>query len=179
MIYELIETLATRICIFDRRIYNRLAGSPEEATSLQKERLELYRKHLRLDIRNEEEEDWQVVRKDGFLKYHFVILHLSFMEQMKGADGESYHEERVLEFIDEQILPDGMTAEQVPNNFILVITTGRGRMAWSDKIKENKAYARFTTFRPIESILAAVEDALQMPDDFDLKYNLTQLLLGS
>ena len=179
LIYELIETLATRICIFDRRIYNRLAGSPEEATSLQKERLELYRKHLRLDIRNEEEEDWQVVRKDGFLKYHFVILHLSFMEQMKGADGESYHEERVLEFIDEQILPDGMTAEQVPNNFILVITTGRGRMAWSDKIKENKAYARFTTFRPIESILAAVEDALQMPDDFDLKYNLTQLLLGS
>jgi len=54
-------------------------------------------------------------------------------------------------------------------------------MEWWDKIKEeeNKEYARFTTFRPIESILRSVESALEMPDDFDLKNNLIKLLFGS
>lgn len=52
-------------------------------------------------------------------------------------------------------------------------------MQWWETIKANPEYARFTTFRPIESILSAMEDAMQVADDFDLKFNLTKLLFGS
>lgn len=184
---ELIEALATRICIFDRRSYSRMyLGETESGAqpidpakvALQKARLDLYRRELFLDFQTEELDAWRAVQARGFLHYHFLVLHLSFVEGMKDAEGILYSEERILDFIDREVL-QGTPPEQIGPNFVLVITTGRGRMAWWDKVKNNPAYARFTTFRPIESILGAVEDALQMPDDIDLKYNLTKLFLGS
>jgi hypothetical protein len=188
-LYELFESLTTRIGIFDRRIYNRLymgdaplaTGEPrdlEAKRQLQKDRLQLYRDHLQLDFRNESDEDWNLVKQQGFLGYNFLIVHLSYIENMKDKQGNTYTEQGILRFIDEQIL-QGQPPEAVGDHFILVITTGRGRMAWWDKIKEKPAYTRFTTFRPIESILGATEDALQMHDDINLKYNLTKLLFGS
>ena len=73
----------------------------------------------------------------------------------------------------------GRAPKDIGDDFKLVITTGRGRMKWWNKIQENPEYARFVTFRPIESILGAIEDAMQMPDDIDMKYNLAKLLFGS
>ncbi|MCC6460514.1 MAG: hypothetical protein IT260_08590 [Saprospiraceae bacterium] len=186
--YDLLEALCTRICIFDRRSYSRMylgeetSGTQPETDPAKKElqlaRLELYREKLFIDFRSENLEHWHTVQQAGFQHFHFLILHLSFIESMKDAKDNSYSEERILDFIDDQIL-QGAPPESVGDDFILVITTGRGRMAWWDKVKSDSQYARFTTFRPIESILGAVEDALQMPDDIDLKYNLTKLLFGS
>lgn len=186
--YELLEALSTQVCIFDRRIYSRLhvndagidtAYAPaEEKKKLQDDRLQLYRDYLRLDFRTEDTNDWKAVKKEGFLRFHFVVVHLSFIESMKDNKGNSYKEENIIDFINDEIL-QGMPPEQVPDNFVLVITTGRGRMAWWDTIKAQPEYARFTTFRPIESLLGAVEDALQLPDDVNLKFNLVKLLFGS
>ena len=183
-LYELFEAFITRICLFDRRIYKRFSNTEDGATSLddetrqkyelQQARLELYRQQLNLDIRTEDKEDWLAIQERGFLKYNFVIVHLSFIESM------GYKEVDIIRFIDEQIL-QGTPADQVDDSFILVITTGRGRRAWWDKMSEagNQQYSRFTTFRPIESIIGAVEDALKLPDDINLKYNLVKLLFGS
>lgn len=190
--YELMEVLATRIQIFDRRIYNRLysvasVSSNQTAVkdklnkqikSRQKERLKLYRESLFLDFRNESLEHFEKFKRKGFQKIHFLILHLSFIEGMEDAEGNTYSEKRIIDFIDDQIL-QGNPPSQVGNDFVLVITTGRGRMEWWDKIKEKPEYARFVTFRPIESILGVVEDALQMHDDFDMKFNMVKLLFGS
>ncbi len=187
--YDLFEALCTRICVFDRRIFNRMymghsrdtqneSAETKAKRQLQKERLDLYRKELHLDFRSESYSDWNALKEQGFLKQHFLIIHLSFIEGMEDKNGSPYTEYRIIEFIDEQIL-QGNSPDSIGDDFILVITTGRGRMAWWDKLKEKPEYTRFTTFRPIESILGAVEDALQLPDDINLKYNLTKLLFGS
>ncbi len=187
---ELLETFAAKICIFDHRAYNRMYMGDAilrtpESSSIEKEkletqlkRLEVYRNHLRLDIQPEKLDAWKSVQQQGFLNLHFLIVHLSFMESLKDAQGNNYSEERIIEFIDEQIL-QGRSAESVGDDFVLVITTGRGREQWSEIIRANPKYARFTTFRPIESILSSMEDAMQVADDFNLKYNLTKLLFGS
>lgn len=188
-IFELIETFATKICIFDHRVHNRMyvgeassksSEEPLDAKKLeiQRKRLDIYRQHLRLDVRNETPEEWHTVQKQDFLGLHFLIVHLSFMESLKDAEDKEYNEERIIEFIDDQILR-GAPASSVKDNFVLVITTGRGREQWWETIKINPEYARFTTFRPIESILSTMEDAMQVADDFNLKFNLTKLLFGS
>lgn len=189
LLYELFEALTTRICIFDRRIYNRLYTGKhdhkpdeslihDEKRNLQLQRLQLYRNELHLNFQTERIRDFRKVQAESFLQYHFLVLHLSFIEGMEDPKGNKYGEDRIIEFIRDEIL-QGIVPEDVGNNFILIITTGRGRMAWWDKIKDRPEYARFTTFRPIEAIINAAEDALQKPDDIDLKYYLTKLFFGS
>lgn len=188
---ELLEVLATRICIFDRRIYTRLypdeshesqedkANANEKSKAIQRERIEMYRQQLWLDLRNESQADFEQIKQRGFQYFHFLVIHLSFIEGMPDRHGNGiYSEERIIEFIDEQIL-QGASPDTVGNDFLLVITTGRGRTLWWEKIKANPVYARFVTFRPIESILGVVEDAQQIHDDFDMKYNMVKLLFGS
>lgn len=63
-------------------------------------------------------------------------------------------------------------------NFILVITTGRGRAGWYNSII-NEEFKRKVLFRPIESFLSAIEDANSIKDDFELKYNITKVIFGS
>lgn len=189
-VFELLEAFAARICIFDHRVHNRMylgdtilqtsefASISADRLEVQRKRLSMYRQHLHLDVRPESLEAWQTVQEQKFLNLHFLIVHLSFMESLKDAHGKEYSEERIIEFIDEQVL-QGRPASSVGDDFVLVITTGRGRMQWWEAIKANPEYARFTTFRPIESILSAMEDAMQVADDFNLKFNLTKLLFGS
>lgn len=176
---ELLEALTTRVALFDRRVYNRLVAPNSDKVDEQKARLGLYEKHLRLSIRDESVPQWQNLMERGFVdNFNFVVAHLSFIEGIKDDQGNNYSEDRIIEFIDQWVL-NHRKPEEVGENFKLVITTGRGRMKWWGLIQADAAYARFVTFRPIESILGAVEDAMQMPDDIDLKYNLTKLLFGS
>jgi hypothetical protein len=185
--FELLEVLTTRICVFDNRVFKRIVNVEEEGMNnastgsrrkVLEEKLELYRQNLFIDMRGEDAKEWVEVQEKDFLNYHFLVIHLSFIESMQDKKGVKYSEERIKDFIDDQVLR-GRPTTFVEDNFILVITTGRGRMLWWEKLKEDQSYSRFTTFRPIESILAAMEDALQVADDFNLKYNLTKLFFGS
>jgi hypothetical protein len=178
---ELFEMLCTNIYIVDNRFYERFfPGShnltedqiKDEKLKIQFKRLDLYRKQLMLDVRSEDPNTWEERRVQGFMQYHFVVVHLSFIESI------GYAEHEIIKFVDEQIL-SGKAPDSVPDNFVLVITTGRGRNIWWEKIKERPEYARFVAFRSLESMLAAVETALLLPDDFELKHNLVKILFGS
>ena len=68
--------------------------------------------------------------------------------------------------------------DQLSDNCLLVITTGRGRTEWWLKLQKSD-YAAYATFRPVESLIEAVEKAVMKQDDIELKYNLIKVLFGS
>lgn len=174
--YELFELLNSRICIFDNRIFNRIATYQNtEANKLAK--LNFYRDNLYCDFRAEKMEDWESLKSKGWQNFHFLIVHLSFIEKMTDAEGKAYGEKRIGDFIKDHIL-QGKSAEEVEKNFVFVVTTGRGRTAWWKSL-EGTSLTTFTTFRPIETLISGVEDAIQMQDDIDLKFNLIKVLFGS
>lgn len=180
MACELLEVLATRICLFDRRVYNRLIDAHSAQLDLQKNRLAYFCESLRLNIQDEEHAAWKTHKEQGFAEYHYLLLHLSFIESISKPHkpDERYKEADIIEFIDNEIL-QGKHPDEVGDTFRIVITTGRGRMEWWETLQQQPEYARIVAFRSIETILNGIENALQIADDVDLKYHLTKLLLGS
>jgi hypothetical protein len=165
---ELYETLITRIAIFDDRAVQRI----------QEHRRDYYANTLRCGFYQETLEHWEKIKCQGFNKYHFLVVHLAFIEKMKDPEGEEYGENRIIDFINNEILSN-TCVEKLQDHFTLVITTGRGRMEWWEKIKATPPLVHIATYRPIESILSAIEDAIMINDDIDLKYNLVKVLIGS
>jgi hypothetical protein len=200
---ELLETLASKVVIFDNRIANRLKLNPPkpelpievvEGNIIQKQGssekdattsnaldvpdIKVLKDQLLCEVYHEQESLWNIRAQNGFRDCHILVLHLSFINSFEDENGQSpYSENDIQPFIEEQILKG-----QAPDpNFLLVITTGRSRYEWWENLKKNttRDYTNFVYFRPIESILAAVEDGLAIGDDIDLKYRLTKILFGS
>ncbi|MEZ4888058.1 MAG: hypothetical protein R3E32_25245 [Chitinophagales bacterium] len=168
--YELYETFITKAVIIDERVFRRIPP----------DRVDYFSDALQLEFYDENFEQWEeVMEPQDLTQYHFLVVHLSFIERMKQKKNpnEHYGEGGIVDFIEERVLK-GKKPSEVPDNFVLVIITGRGRIEWWDKLKKNQ-YDRFVTFRPIESLLAAVEDAILLNDDFNLKYYTTKVLFGS
>lgn len=164
---ELFEVLATKILIFDNRIAKRL----EDRIDLQS-----LEEGLNCKIVPEDVQIWLQEKSKGFFRYHFLVIHLSFIESLKDHQGRKrYSEENIQDFILNEILTEGKPA----GNFILVITTGRGRTQWWDNLEDSSVFRSFLTFRPVESLIDQVEQAISMEDDFDLKYSLVKILFGS
>ena len=159
---EFIEILFAKICIYDDRLYERVFA----------EKLWLYENKLYLIFNKEIEAaddlphgyDWETFNRKEIGYVNILIMHLSFIEKL------GYEEHRINEFIESINFVDN-------EKFILVITTGRGRYSWRDSL--NKKNARFTIFKPIESLLSAVEEAATLKDDFQIKYNLIKVIFGS
>jgi len=161
--YEFIETLLMNIIIFD----NRLEGK------IPKNKLQLYKKQLFMQFMKEESDKWRnnENNKNIFKENNVLIIHLSFIEEL------GYDEEHINDFIKQEL---GITEKTPVSNldrFILVITSGRGRLKWMNNLDGYQK--RFTIFRPIESLLSAVGDAVKYKDDFQIKYNLAKVILGS
>jgi hypothetical protein len=187
---EFIETVITCICIFDNRLFQRIVDKEkwilldnvlgitfyEESREIWED-LKKGRKHIWIN-RAKKAGDEQAKRdiiwgrcrdfKDIPGHYHFLIIHLSFIEEM------GYSEKDINSFIETEVIG---TLNELPENFILTIVTGRGREEWWDEIDEK--FKKYVTFRPIESLLTAVEDGVAMKDDFQIKYNLVKVLFGS
>ncbi len=161
---ELIEILVTRLYIFDNRVAERVDD----------EKREFLDKHLRCGIYREDVNRWNQVKKN-IDQFHFLIMHLSFIEALEDENGQKYGEERVVEFIKNEILANRKSNH---DNFILVISSGRGRTKWWKEIEKTE-YTKFTTFRPIESLINATEKASLKKDDIELKFNLCKVLFGS
>lgn len=166
---ELFEMLITRICIFDNRIVKRV----------NKNKIKYYKDILNCTFYEENLDNWETAKNENIHQYHFFVMHLSFVEALKNEKGKQYGEDNIGEFIEKEILGKyGLS--KIGDNFILVITTGRGRTTWWTKLEEDKPeYTPFTTYRPVESLIAAVENAVSKKDDIDLKMGLTQILFGS
>ncbi len=174
---KLLETLYTRITIFDDRMYERI---PQRAAK----QFDPFRKMLRIVAFPESEKEFRAMQS-GFDRVggHFLIMHLSFLEsitkQVKGKKGERYKENEVKEFFEAEIetFVNKTFAEHGypnPDNYLLVITSGRGRADWIEAIDHPRI-----TFRPIEDLVNAIEDGLSLKDDFQVKFNLCNVLLGS
>lgn len=174
LVLELIETLYTQVCIWDSRIHKWFGSMTAEKM----ETLGCYAYEEDLDV-------WNSVRdrtKNGLFDFNFLVMHLSFIEKFTDASGRKYTEENINKFIDNEIL----MGRPRPHNFLLVITSGRGRNLWNETL--NKAskdrqnsihYNSFVTFRSVEALLEATEKSFIKMDDFDLKYSLLKILFGS
>lgn len=190
---KLLETVFTNISIFDARVHERLPGKKEEHSSPNsfQDQLNLYTYPEDPEIFRKVIADTEV--QDGIFskRGHFIIMHLSFLESIyqtdilwdedgnKREDGKKipYKETEVKEFYIneiESILKKKYGPKNAPFNTILVITSGRGRGDWFNATQHPQI-----TFRPIEAILGAIEDGLSLKDDFEVKYNLCNVLFGS
>lgn len=183
---EFFEVLATRVCIFDSRVYYRV-GNPDHRESLaQQLLLHVYDESNQEDPGSDWLARWETEKAWMIQNTHFLVLHLSFIEKMlitKYADDPDFGDENIGLFIEREIMPHAQDEYgQVRDNFMLVITTGRGRTKWWTKLSEAESYnnyKRFTNFRPVESIISAVEDAVNRRDDIEVKYNLIKVMFGS
>lgn len=164
--YELTEVLATRLCIFDKRIIDRVPDAAHR---------QLLGKYLHCEIYGEEIEDWRRLQRKGLHNYHFIIMHLSFIESMTNDENRQYREKYMVQFIKDQVKD---AREQIGTSFLFIITTGRGRNQWWEEISKSE-FTDFVSFRPVESLIEAVENARMKRDDIELKYNLVKVLLGS
>ena len=159
---EFIEALLTNIEIYDNRIYERVktSGKNRPKTDL----IDLYAEQLFLHINDEKMGKTEFIEKAKESKANFFIIHLSYIESM------NFSEKDINEFIE----TCGMSLNYKTE---LVITTGRGRGEWHNCL--DKRYKPHVLFKPIDSLLAAVEDGLILNDDFQVKYNLVKILFGS
>jgi hypothetical protein len=183
---ELFEMLATRICVFDSRVYYRLGHSQRHHTLGEQLRLHVFDESDHAEDSIHWLDHWERHRKWIMQETHFLILHLSFIEKIlhtKYSDHPDYSDENIGLFIQEEVLPYLQTEDgQVRENFVLVITTGRGRTKWWTQLTEQESYQpyqNFTIFRPVESIISAIEDAVNRKDDLEVKYNLVKVMFGS
>lgn len=168
---ELLETLYTQVCIWDNRIHKLFANIRTEKM-----------KKLGCYAFTEDKEQWDSIKLAddiGFFRYNFLVVHLSFIEKFIATTGRKYTEDTINEFIDQEIL----MGRPRPHNFLIVITSGRGRNQWNETLnKMHKSigqYTSFVTFRPVEALLEAAEKSLIKMDDFELKYSLLKILFGS
>lgn len=183
---ELIEVLSTKICVFDNRMASRFKGLNKS----------VFEDQLFCQFHPENKEVWEKEKEIGFFRYHFLIIHLSFIESLSEPEkGKHYHEDDIKTFLDQEII----RGQEIPDNFIVVITTGRGRTQWWNNLKDfdlkrqeelqdpraekimfyNLPYTSFVTFRNVESMTMAIENALSLQDDIELKYRLIKVLFGS
>lgn len=188
---ELLEAMETRICIFDNRARSRVSD----------ERVLFYRTELNLVVHEEEKpvfenEKWHGVWADEIKDFipdcNILVMHLTYIDNILDAKANTYSEEdqkkikesKIGFFIEKEIIPNIGTedADKVRENFLLFITTGRGRIKWWENLVNSNRYSQyeeFTSFRPVESIIEVMENALSRRDEFELKYNLVKILLGS
>ncbi|MCX6579436.1 MAG: hypothetical protein NT166_04570 [Candidatus Aminicenantes bacterium] len=179
--FEFLEIILTRIAVIDNRIFNLLRMELDLRSEYSKAtKISILKKRLLLEVYPESSELETLGEIDfsfnisALKEYHFVVIHLSYIENVL-----KYKEENITEFIKEKIIKNN---PNIPDNFILVITTARGRIEWWEKLKKSPEwyiYKKFVTFRPIESIINAVSDGRALSDDFQIKINLARVLLGA
>ncbi|HMQ59521.1 MAG TPA: hypothetical protein PKE06_02580 [Flavilitoribacter sp.] len=173
---ELMETLLTNVVIFDSRARHRIRNKDKDNGQLA-----YFREIFGLAIFSEKVEQWKTIGQQLMKTAHFLVVHLDFIEKLvKNKHHNSQSKDRNLLgfFIKEEVLPFIGNRE----NFILVVTTGRGRTQWWDDLVDNPEYSdflNFTTFRPIESILTAIENGQATIDDIELKNSLLTVLFGA
>lgn len=183
---EFFEVLSTRVCIFDSRVYYRVSHPEHREALAQQLLLHVYDESNQDDPNSDWLDRWETEKAWMIQHAHFMVLHLSFIEKIlitKYADDPDFGDENIGLFIEREIMPFAQDElGQVRDNFMLVITTGRGRTKWWTKLSEEESYnnyKRFTNFRPVESIISAVEDAVNRRDDIEVKYNLIKVMFGS
>lgn len=154
---ELIETFLSKVIVVDDRLAEREDKEKSEYINKKILNLEIYyEKYLRTILENT-------------IQCNFLVVHLTAIESL------NYGEEKMESFI-EKVL--AKLDSSYRDKFLLIITTGRGRSGWYDAVKKDE-YKKILLFRPIESFLSAIEDAVKLKDDFEVKHNIIKVIFGS
>lgn len=178
---RLLETGLTHITFFDDRVHERLPLY--EMDSEKEKRYGIFKHQLNINVFPEKHELFNDENRNKTLKSilrkksHFIVMHLSFLESIKNVKaGVSYKEDEVAEFFNNEFAAfyENTFLSHIPPNIILVIISGRGRGDWFAATSDPQI-----TFRPVEAILDAIEDGLSLNDDFQVKFNLCNVLFGS
>ena len=196
---KLLETLFTRITIFDNRIHDLLPMFRHiPATVIDPDKFSVhkdfqkYDSQLNLEVYPELGKFFGQLtpRKKILGSSHFLVMHLQYLTKIweeywkiSSLKGEEklkkkvfYQENEVQDFFNKEI--KNFYTENIgphfPKNLILVITSGRGRDNWFENIDHPQI-----TFRPIEAFVKAIEDGRSLGDDYQIKHNLCNLLYGS
>ena len=172
-LYELFEVFSTQIIIYDNRLGERFEKlSPEKRIVFNDNlRLKIYKEKLSDGVNNFKEE-LKIAIGDIDQIPTVLIIHLSFIESLK------IDEKNVDKFINKYL------KKYINNNkFFFVVTTGRGRDLWRSSLEEkreqNYSILNKTLFKPVESLLSAIESGISYNDNFDVKYNLFKIIFGS
>ena len=179
---KLLETVLTRITIIDNRVFNMLPtgyNSTENSDSAKSNYANLQEQLFLRTLPEVGSIFHKSERLELIQESHFLILHISFLERIQKQEGPQevlYREDEVFQFFQNEIESFYFkeTKSLLPDNFILVFTSGRGRGDWASSVNHPQI-----TFRPIEAIINAIEDGLSIGDDYQIKHNLCNLLFGS
>jgi hypothetical protein len=179
---EFIETIFTKVVIFDNRIFNRFPssyGAIEDSNS----KYFMINNELSLLVKNEDKtefDQWLNQKDNKDTDVNFLVMHLSFIEQLEDNEGKKYSEDNLDKFIQDKLSPLFNDQSIIRENFIFVITSGRGRDKWRDSIKNKESkFDKFTIFKPVESLLSAIEQGVSYNDHIDIKFNLIKVLFGN
>ncbi|MEO0898626.1 MAG: hypothetical protein AAFY71_19590 [Bacteroidota bacterium] len=184
-LYRIVEIVKTSIVMLDNRIYSRL---PQTHKKKKYNQFDLLRKYLKISTYEEDHDIFRLdekkeVRKNLLDGTNFLVMHLSMIEALFDDHGRKYSEERLLDFYNKEIKEfyEKNISLDFPDNFMFVITSGRGNDVWIKELKEteNHQIASQISFRPIEDLVNAIEDGLSHDDDFQIKYNLCKVFYGS
>jgi len=162
---EVLETLLTKIVIFDKRFFKRYNNLPENY----KKALEGY---LFIKIFPEYDEVFDNFLKNS--KYQFseypcedkipniIIIHYAFVEEL------SRKKNKKPKYIIQEICNKYSTS-------IIVLTSGRGRTEWEEVVEKVER----AIFVPVESLIDAWDNGLMGEEEmlFDIKYNLVKAIL--
>ena len=158
---ELTETIITTVYIFDNRLNERL---PSYNETMWKDQLNLH---------SYAESYWEEKKREICTYANFVIIHLTFIEDIIRKKYNIRPKENLVRIFAEKEL--GISFTKFDNNgLILIVTSGRGRIEWEESILHPQI-----SFRPIEALMSAIEDGIKVKDDFQVKYNIIKTLFGS
>ncbi len=163
-IFDFLETIYTKIVIIDNRVALRLKDK--------KNKRNMFKNKLNFVWREENEKEFNENDNITDENLNFLIIHLSFIEAL--INNEKSDGKVIKSFIEKyEKIKELLNKE----NFYLVITTGRGRGEFLENVPQD--YKGKVIFRPIASILSAIEDGIMLNDDFQIKYNLCKVIYGS
>jgi hypothetical protein len=175
LLCEFIESIVTKIFIFDNRVFRKFENLSDTKKSV-------FKTNLNIEVREEDEADFNEFKNSNKPSTKnlplILVMHLSFIETFLDDDSKNYSEDRIYEFLG-KYLNYFFGADK---NFYLIIVTGRGRGSWWQNLKredKDKKFINQTLYKPVESIINAVESGISYNDNFDVKYNLCKIIFGS
>ncbi len=172
--HELLETINTKIFIADNRLFSLVDNYTLDENKKEKKKDKILKTGLNLNIISENKNKKEIteeIKNWSENRVHFFILHLSYAEYLSKDKKEGNRYENLIDQIFG--LQEG---EDLSDNTIIAMTTGRGRADWLDQTGRHRTHCIHI---PIESLQTAIQQGVLFKDDFDIKYNLCKVLFGS
>jgi len=166
-VMEISETLLTKVVIIDDRINLLLERYKKET----REDGELWDK-LRIKVEGEKKDLDELKNELQSDLVHFLVIHLGYLEK------RGFKEDEINKFIETHISFENSSNEKLKCKK-LVISTGRGRSDWYNKLIKDKNHKEKILFVPPNAIEATISRGLSIQDDFEIKYGLIKLLMQS